>query len=63
MPDETETRSERLSIAVTPSELEALRLVERLHEPKYDGVSNVIRDFSISDAVRFAERARQIQAA
>jgi len=52
-----ETKSERLSIAITPSELRALQFIARVHGDRYDGWSTVIRDYSISEAVEFHQRA------
>ena len=62
MPDE-ETKSERLSLAITPTELTALRFVAEVQPDKYDGWSTVVRDYSITEAVTFHQRALAATAA
>ena len=57
MPDPTETKSERMSLALTPTEASALEFIQQLHGDKYDGTSSVLRDYSLSEAVRVHQRA------
>lgn len=54
----TETKSERLGVAVTPTELKALEFIEKTHGKKYDGTSSVLRDYSLTEAVEFYLRAK-----
>lgn len=56
-PTESETRSERLTLAVTPSEKAALEFICRVHGDKYDGVSSPVRDYSLAEALSFHRRA------
>jgi hypothetical protein len=53
-----ETKSERVGMAVTPTELLALEFIQKLHGDRYDGASSVLRDYSLADAVAFYERAK-----
>jgi len=53
-----ERRSERLTVVMTPTELGALEFLQRVHE--YDGVANVLRDFSIKEAVKVHSRSREL---
>ena len=58
MPDEVvEPPSERTSITLRPSELEALKWMVKTN-PKYDGLSAVMRDYSLTDLVAFYRRAQ-----
>lgn len=52
-----ETKTERLGIAVTPTQLKALEFIQRAHGDRYDGISSVLRDYSLADAVGFYRRA------
>lgn len=52
----SETRTERLGMAVTPSEKEALGKIAALWPEKYDGISSVLRDYTPSQAVDFVRR-------
>ena len=61
---ESETKSERLSIAVTPSEKAALEYHAAVHPEKYESWHQVVRDLSIADAVAaFARAEAAIKAA
>ena len=57
MPDDQETRSERTTLAFTPTEMKALEYVAHVHGTKYSGIGEVMRDYSVSDAVEFHRRA------
>ena len=46
-----ETRSERVTLAVTPTEKRALELIAAVHDAEYDGPSTVLRDHSLRSAV------------
>ncbi len=59
MPDPSEPKSEKLSVNVTPTELKALEFVKNIHGTKYEGVSSVLRDYSIGDAVQAYEKAKE----
>lgn len=52
----TETRTERLGMAVTPSEKDALGKIAALWPEKYEGISSVLRDYTPSQAVEFVRR-------
>ena len=54
----TERRSERLTVVMTPTEFEALAFLQRVHE--YDGMANVLRDFSLKEAVKVHSRSREL---
>lgn len=57
---ETEARSERMSMTLTPSQLAALKFIAGMHPEKYDGFSGVLEDFSLNDAVQAHSRAIQL---
>ena len=60
MPEVQEAKSERITLAVTPSELAALEFLHRSHggkDGKYDGASSVVRDYSLVEAIAFHRRA------
>lgn len=59
MADSTETKSEKLNINVTPTEMRALEFIKRIHGDKYEGVGPVVRDYSLTDAVKAFERSRE----
>jgi hypothetical protein len=54
-----EKKTERLGMALTPTELAALQFVRELHGDRYDGDSSVLRDYSLTDAVAVYRRARE----
>ena len=51
-----ETRTERISVAVTPTEKRALEIIAEGHGDRYDGPSTVVRDYSLTQAVSFVRR-------
>lgn len=53
-----ETKSERLSMALTASEMEALEFIQVTHGERYEGTSSVLRDYSLTEAVAIHRRAR-----
>ena len=53
-----EPRSEKLGIAATPTEMKALAFIQQTHGDRYEGVSSVLRDYSLSEAVGFYLRAK-----
>jgi hypothetical protein len=55
-----ETRSERVTLAITPTEKRALELIAAVHDAEYDGPSTVLRDHSLRSAVT---RAGEIERA
>jgi hypothetical protein len=55
-----EQKSERITIAITPTELAALEVVCRVHGTTYPGVSSCLRDFSLRAAVAFAAQVRRV---
>lgn len=59
MPDltEAEPKSERLGLAVSVSEMRALEFIKDTHGDRYEGISSVLRDYSITDALAFYRRA------
>lgn len=57
-PITTEPRSERLGMAVTPTEKSALTQIASWFPDKYDGVSSVLRDYTPAKAIEFVERLR-----
>jgi len=63
MPEPTETKSEPLNLRVTPSEMRAVEFVKNIHGTKYEGVSSVLRDYSISQCVEIHEKAKEEVAA
>jgi hypothetical protein len=56
---EGETKSERIGMAVTPTEMRALEFVQLIHGDKYDGAATVLRDYSIKDAVELYRRSKR----
>ena len=62
MPDPQEPKSERVSFAVSPTELKALEFIRQIHGDRYEGTSSVLRDYSISDALAAYERAHAVVA-
>ncbi len=60
---EVTERTKPTSISLTPSELEAIRFVQTLHGAKYDGITNVLRDYSIGACVQVHQRALEATAA
>ncbi len=52
-----ETKTERLTIAATSTEMKALEFIQQAHGDRYDGTSSVLRDYSLADAVAFYRRA------
>lgn len=54
-----ETKSERITIAITPTEMAALGFVRELHGDRYDGDSTVVRDYSLTQAVEVYRRAKE----
>ena len=52
-----ETKSERVALAVTPTERWALEFVAALYPEQYDGASTVLRDYSLRQAVQRASEA------
>lgn len=57
-PPVEEARSERLGMAVTPTEKAALTKIAALFPEKYEGISSVLRDYTPSQAVDFYERLK-----
>lgn len=58
MPEDTqEPRAERTTLAFTPTEMRALEFVQRTHGDKYSGIGEVLREYSVNDAVEFHRRA------
>lgn len=57
MSETPEIKSERITLAVTPTELEALVFLQMTHGDRYDGNSSVVRDYSLTEAVAFRRRA------
>lgn len=55
MVESAERRTERLFVALTATEKRALEILARAHPDKYDGASTVVRDYSLSEAVRTVE--------
>lgn len=51
-----ESRTDRVSVAVTPTEKDLLDLVAKVHRDRFDGISNVIRELSFSDALAEGKR-------
>lgn len=45
------TSSTKLSLNVREEEFKALAFIRRIHPSRYEGVSSVIRDYSLKDAV------------
>ena len=62
MADEQESRSVKTTLAFTPTEMAALEYVAAVHGTKYSGVGEVLRDYSVSDAVEFHRRAVSLAA-
>lgn len=55
--ESSETKSVKLGLNITPSEMKALEFIKRIHGDKYEGVASVLRDYSIADAVKAFEAA------
>ena len=55
-----ESKTERIGLAITPAEMAALELLHHVHPGQYEGVSSVVRDYSLREAVAFAERVRVV---
>ena len=49
-----ELRTERVAIALTPTEKRALEVIAAVREDIYEGVSNVLRDYTPAEAVAYA---------
>ena len=54
---DAQAKTERISLAVSPQELEALEFVRALKD--LDGVGVVLRGMSLKQAVRYARRKRK----
>lgn len=62
-PAADETRTERIGMAITPTEKDALARIAAIFPERYEGVSSVLRDYTPSGAVSFVERLRSTMAA
>jgi len=62
MAEQAESKSEKLGLNVTPTELRSLEFIRRIHPDRYEGTSSVLRDYSITDAVRAYELAQPVAA-
>lgn len=51
MAEMQESKSERLTLAISPTEMEAVEFVHRIHHGRFDGVSSVLRDYSITQCL------------
>jgi hypothetical protein len=56
---QSEPRSERVNLAVTPSELRSLQIIAAARPEDYDGASSVLRDYSVAGAVARAAELEQ----
>jgi hypothetical protein len=54
---EIESKSEKLGLAATPTELRALEFIKDTHGDRFDGAASVLRDYSLNDAVSVYRRA------
>jgi hypothetical protein len=58
-----ESKSEPLNLRVTPSEMRAVEFVRTIHGTKYEGVSSVLRDYSVAQCLAIHEKAKEEVAA
>lgn len=54
-----ESKTERVTLACTPTERRALETIFAARSEDYDGASSVLRDYSLSDAVNKAIEIKQ----
>ena len=62
MADESEARNKQVSVAMTVSEVDALRFLESIHPGRFQGYTDVLREYSLNDAVAVHRRAKALTA-
>lgn len=59
MAEKPESKTERLTLALTPTEMRAAEFVARIHPDRFDGVSAVLRDYSLGQCLEAYRLARE----